>query len=257
MTQIKKIGLIGAGAIGTAILQDLRSRPDVEIAFVLVRNAKMRSNDLDLPDGVLTGNENDVLHRSVDLVIEAALPDLVARLGPCLLRGADVCSFSGTALADREVEASIRAACIASGRAFYVPHGAILGLDGLSDGRESIEKVVITTTKSGQSLGLGSTQSGVLYEGSARGACVRFPRNVNVHAAVSLAGLGFDATVSRIVAVPGQLDNVHRIEVSGPGLSWDIKVSSRSLGGVTGAYTPQSAVGSVRRILGGGGITLV
>lgn len=30
---------------------------------------------------------------------------------------------------------------------FYIPHGAILGLDGVFDGRKVLQKVTITTTK--------------------------------------------------------------------------------------------------------------
>lgn len=256
MTNITRVGLIGAGTIGQAILADLRSRPDIEIVFVLVRNVSARNN-LGVTAGIVIDSEEEALERAADLVVEAAMPDIVGRLVPSMLERSDVCAFSCTALSDRTVEDSIRAASTASGRNFYVPHGAVLGLDGLADGRALIESVTITTTKSGKSLGIDPDASGVLYNGPSREACVRFPRNVNVHAAVSLAGLGFDQTVSRIVAVPGQVEMLHRIEVAGPGLNWELRISSRSLGGVTGAYTPQSAVGSVRRILGGGGLTVV
>lgn len=257
MSQITKVGLIGAGTIGQEILTGLRARTDVEIAYVLVRDAARGRERLDMPAGIMVDDEAEILQRPVDLVVEAAMPDLVARLAPGLLHGADFCAFSSTALADQDVEQNIRSACAASGRRFFVPHGAVLGLDGLADGRGLIETVTITTTKSGKSLGVDPATEGVLYEGSARGACLRYPRNVNVHAAVSLACLGLDATNSRIIAVPGQAENQHRIEVTGPGLDWDLRISSRSLGGVTGAYTPLSAVGSVNRILGGDGISIV
>ncbi|WP_159587693.1 aspartate dehydrogenase domain-containing protein [Chelativorans xinjiangense] len=256
MTGITRVGVIGAGAIGQAILEELRSRPDVEIAFVLVRNAGKRG-DQGLAAGILISDAEEALRRPVDLVIEAAMPEIVARLAPVTLAGADFCAFSSTALADRATEDAVLEAAHASGRRFYVPHGAVLGLDGIGDGCGLIESVTITTIKSGKSLGVDPDAEGVLYEGSARGACHRFPRNVNVHAAVSLAGLGFDQTVSRIVAVPGQAEMMHQIEVTGPGLNWDLRISSRSLGGVTGAYTPRSAVGSVRRILGGEGISVI
>ena len=79
---------------------------------------------------------------------------------------------------------------------------------------------------------------------------------MNVHAAVALAGIGFDRTVSRVVAEPGKKTMEHHIHVEGQGLEWDIRVASQSLGGVSGAYTPRSAVGTVRRILGGAGVTI-
>lgn len=119
------------------------------------------------------------------------------------------------------------------------------------------EQVTVVTTKSGKSLGLDPECSGTVFEGSARQACQRFPRNVNVHAAVALAGIGLDRTFSRVVAVPRQEANEHRIEVAGQGLSWVIEVSSKSLGGVTSSYTPRSAIGSIERILGGKRIRIV
>lgn len=256
MSQRTKVGIIGSGSIGRSIIENLRQRPDVEIVFVLGRNlAKLAA--MGLPETVITDNADEVLSRDVDLVIEAALPELVAELAPRFLEKADFCAFSCTALANPSVEAAIRTTTETSGRRFFVPHGAVLGLDGLSDGGDLIEQVTVITTKSGKSLGLDPECSGTVFEGSARQACERFPRNVNVHAAVAMAGIGLDRTVSRIVAVPHQQTNEHRIEVTGQGLSWVIEASSRSLGGVTGAYTPRSAVGSIERILGGMGIRIV
>lgn len=256
MDQRTKVGIIGSGSIGQSIIQDLRQRPDVELVFVLARDLDKLAS-LDLPTTVCTDKADEALSRDVDLVIEAALPELVAELAPRFLEKADFCAFSCTAVADPSVEAAIHTTTEVSGRRFFVPHGAVLGLDGLCDGGDLIEQVTVVTTKSGKSLGLDPEFSGTVFEGSARQACQRFPRNVNVHAAVALAGIGFDRTLSRIVAVPHQETNEHRIEVAGQDLSWVIEVSSRSLGGVTGSYTPRSAIGSIERILGGKGIRIV
>jgi aspartate dehydrogenase len=54
-----------------------------------------------------------------------------------------------------------------------------------------------------------------VFAGSAREACKGFPANVNVSAAVSLAGIGPDRTRIRILAVPGLQRNCHDIEVEG------------------------------------------
>ncbi|MCH7606790.1 MAG: DUF108 domain-containing protein [Chloroflexi bacterium] len=54
-----------------------------------------------------------------------------------------------------------------------------------------------------------------VFSGTAREACRAFPVNVNVSAAVSLAGLGPDKTMIRIIAVPGLKRNCHDIEVEG------------------------------------------
>lgn len=250
-----RIGIIGRGTIARALLAACRNDGLADVAFVLGRSGTTP------PDGLapeLFVTDLDVaLARPVDLVVEAAVAEVLTRDAPRILAVADLIGLSCTALADAATEQAIQAACIAHGRRYFVPHGAVLALDGLADGRDAITSVVITTTKSGKSLGVDPGAEGVLYEGPTRGACGRFPRNVNVHAAVALAGIGFDRTVSRIVAKPGQAANEHHIAVSGDGIAWDIHLASPSLGGVTGAYTPRSAIGSVRRILSGAGITVI
>jgi aspartate dehydrogenase len=54
-----------------------------------------------------------------------------------------------------------------------------------------------------------------VFRGSAREACRGFPANVNVTAAVSLAGIGPEQTTVRILAVPGLQRNCHDIDVEG------------------------------------------
>lgn len=248
-----RIGIIGAGTVARAIIDDLRAAGLAEIAYVLTSGRERPSG---LGDAAWLVDPDEALAQPVDLVVEAAVPEAVKRLAPAILQASDLCSFSCTAMADRALEAAVRHAAAQSGRRLYVPHGAVLGLDGLTDGRDLLESVLVTTTKSGKSFGLGPDAAGVVFEGSTREACERFPRNVNVHAAVALAGIGFDRTRSRIVAVPDEPTMQHRIEAGGPGLAWDIRVSSRSLGGVTGSYTPASAAGSVRRIIESRGVVI-
>lgn len=256
MTQARRrVGIIGAGTIGTAILEEIRLSNLADVDYVL--DSGPGWSERGSHEGYLALSDIDTaLEREVDLVIEAATPQVLSRIAPEVLKRSGLCAFSCTALSNSTLEEKIAAECRASGYPFYVPHGAILALDGLRDGREVIESVIVTTTKSGSSLGIDNDAEGIVFEGPARQACQQFPRNVNVHAAIALAGIGFDKTLSRVVAVPGQSTMEHRLEVVGSGFSWDIRVSSRSLGGVSGAYTPRSAAGSVRRILSSSGITI-
>ena len=55
----------------------------------------------------------------------------------------------------------------------------------------------------------------VLFEGNPVDACKGFPENVNVSAAVSLAGIGPRRTTMRIVCDPGLTRNVHEVEAVG------------------------------------------
>lgn len=246
--KLLRIGIIGAGTIARAIIDDVQKSGLAEIGYVLT-SGSIRTRSIDLPGTMWLIDQDEALAQSVDLVIEATVPEVLVRMAPSILKHSDLCGFSCTALADPELEATVRSAALKSGRRFYVPHGAVLGLDGLADGRAVFEDVTITTTKSGKSFGLDRDASGVIFDGVTRDACRRFPRNVNVHAAIALAGIGLDRTKSRIIAVPDQTSMQHRIQVSGPGLTWDINITSHSLGGVSGSYTPISAAGSVRRLI--------
>jgi aspartate dehydrogenase len=55
----------------------------------------------------------------------------------------------------------------------------------------------------------------LIFEGCAREACKGFPANVNVSAALSLAGIGPERTHIRIFVVPDSTRNMHDIEVVG------------------------------------------
>ena len=59
------------------------------------------------------------------------------------------------------------------------------------------------------------SEPAVVFEGSAREAVKLFPQNVNVAAAISLAGIGFDRTRVKVIADPKATRNHHTLTVSG------------------------------------------
>src|SRR5690606_14052270 len=70
----------------------------------------------------------------------------------------------------------------------HVPSGAIVGLDGLKAASVgTIESVKLVTRKPPRSLGISMDEKKVLYRGRASEAVKRFPLNINVAAALSLA----------------------------------------------------------------------
>lgn len=241
----KRVGILGCGAIGVVLAQAVLANPALELAFVFSRTEGRLK---EVPDHLRVTSQQEIISRAADLVVEAAHADLVKALAMKLVEKSDVMLFSVTALADDGIREGLRKAAMRSGRRVFLPHGAIVGIDGLVDAGATLESVTITTTKSPASLGLAPQDYKVVYEGATRGACERFPRNVNVHAMIALAGLGFDRTVSRIVADPKVNTNSHLVEVGGTGYRFKIEVSSEAGGKVTGAYTPQSAVSALERV---------
>jgi len=240
---------VGCGTIGSRIARKIRDEGLAEIAFVCdLDPARARAA---APGSEILTNLALVRERPVDLVIEAANAEVVRAIALDVLERSDFLPFTLTALQDDAFREAVRARCREAGTRLIVPHGGVLGLDGIYDGRSVIQAVTFKTTKHPKNLGLDPDRAGVVYDGPTRGACLQLPRNVNVHAAFALMGVGFDRQRSIVVADPGSREMRHEITVTGPGIEWRLSITSMPTGEVTGSYTPESAASTVARVLGG------
>lgn len=224
---VKSIGIVGCGAIGKALLRAVESgKLAVRVAGVTSRTEKSARDFVAAfknPPPYLSRSD---LISAADLIVEAAggaaVPELAKKT---FAAGKDLMVISvGALLDDPDIIAESRR----TGCRLYVPSGAIAGLDGIKSASVGqITHVTHTTRK--PPLGLegapyliergislaGLQEEKEVFSGSARAACRGFPANVNVTAAVSLAGIGPDQTRVRIFAVPGLTRNCHDIEVEG------------------------------------------
>ena len=66
----------------------------------------------------------------------------------------------------------------------------------------------------------------VIYDGTAREAVAKFPKNVNVAATISLGGLGFDKTKVQVVADPTVNQNIHEIRARGAFGTFEIRLAN-------------------------------
>ena len=114
----------------------------------------------------------------------------------------------------------------ARGGQIIVPTGALIGFDAVSAAAEgTINSVQMVTRKPPTGLAgapyliekrisLDGLKSALcVFKGSARDAAAAFPANVNVVAALSLAGIGPDRTTIEIWADPAVSRNCHQIKV--------------------------------------------
>jgi aspartate dehydrogenase len=222
-----RVGIVGMGTIGQAIAQALdRGDMTAQLTAVSSRDLdKARRFAMTLaqqPEVVDLG----ALIMTCDLVIEAATQAALADIAPRTLEaGKDLMVLSVGGLLEHPEWADLAAR---HGCRMYIPSGAIVGLDGVKGACVGqIEAVTITSRKPPQALAgapyveaqgldvFALTTETVIFEGSARDACKGFPANVNVSAALSLAGIGPDLTRSRIIVVPDGTHNMHDIEVVG------------------------------------------
>jgi len=224
---MKSVGIVGCGAIGRALLKAVDGGIlNVNVVGVTSRTEKAAREFLStLRHPVPYLNLSELISRS-DLVVEVAGGAIVPGLARDTFdAGKDLMVISIGAILDHpEVMSRSRE----TGCGLFLPSGAIAGLDGIKSAcTGQVSHVTIITRKPPKGLEgapylveHGISLSGLreereVFSGSAREACRGFPANVNVSAAVSLAGLGPDRTRVRILAVPGLKRNCHDIEVEG------------------------------------------
>jgi aspartate dehydrogenase len=248
-----RVGIIGFGYVGSYLYEQIVSNPawGLDVAFVWPG----RNRDASLPAEILLRDLAQAGAQKAEVIVEAAHAQVTREHGISFLRHAHCMPLSTTALADEALEQAMREAAEANGTCLYVPHGAAVGLDSLSECRDLWENVTVTMRKNPANIDFadapdfrGKTigQETLLYDGPTRGVCRMFPRNVNAHAAVALAGIGFDITRSVFIADPSLDVSVIELQASGGGIAMDVR-RSNPLKGVSGVMTLRSILGSLQR----------
>ena len=228
---MKKIALLGCGAIGTQIAGAIDSgKIPAKLTHIYDASSKASERLFSALDEKPRIVENHHLLSSspVDMVVEAASQDAVRESALSILQNRrDLMIMSAGALLDESVFDVLADACREFKRTIYLPSGAIAGLDAVKSVRDELESVSITTTKHPNSLkGAKFFETSdlapdsisartTLFDGAAKDAVLLFPANVNVAALLSLAGLGSAHTAVRVVADPETDKNTHRIEACG------------------------------------------
>jgi len=249
---MKKIGLIGYGTIGRYLCEKMLNENNIEVEFIFDPFV----NENEVPYKITNKFPENI--NGIDLIVEVANSDAVIEYGLKILKKTHFMPFSTTAFSDEIFFRKAIKISMENKTNIYIPHGAVLGLDGINDGKNIIEDVSITTIKKPINLGRKDKKRSIIYDGDTKGACKSFPRNVNVHGSIALAGIGFAKTKSKIIADPYIDGNTHIISIKGEGIEFDIKVKSIPKSLVSGAYTLESAFGSVKKVLSSyGGIKIV
>ncbi len=235
-----RVCLIGYGAIAKTLERALDVYPEsVHIVGVLCRSYDIGTTT---PRGTpFLSNLDALLAAKPDIVVECAGHDAVKSLGPALLKsGIDLILASVGALADVELERSLRDAMRTGGGRLIIPSGAIAGLDGIAAAQiVGIDTVLYRSRKPPRSW-KGTAAEGmidlerlsgttVFFQGDARDACIRFPQNANVTAAIALAGVGFEKTGVVLEVDPETINNEHQILVTGSFGSMEIAIKGTPL----------------------------
>ena len=228
---MKKVGLLGCGAIGTQIALAIDSgKIQAKITHVF-DNSKEASSKLieklsNKPE--IVENSHLLSSNPIDIVVEAASQDAVKDAALSVLQNKkDLMIMSVGALLDESVYEILSEACKDFKKTIYLPSGAIAGLDGIKSVQNELDSLSITTTKHPRSLrgakffetsgiNLDTLNSEtMIFQGTAKEAVSLFPANINVAALLSLTGIGSEKTRVKIVADPKTDKNTHHIEASG------------------------------------------
>ena len=228
---MKKIGLLGCGAIGTQIALAIDSGKisavlthvyddSKDASFKLVQKLKNKPE--------IVENFHLLSSHPVDIVVEAASQNAVRDAALSVLQNKrDLMIMSVGALLDESIYDVLSDACKDFKKTIYLPSGAIAGLDAIKSVRDELESISITTTKHPRSLKGAKffetsdidldliNKPTIIFQGTAKQAVSLFPANINVAALLSLSGIGSEKTKVTIVADPNTDKNTHHIEAGG------------------------------------------
>ena len=256
------VGIVGCGAVGRAMLRaGDAGNLGIPVAGVNSRTASTAEDflaTLSKPPPYLDLEE---LVKRSSLLVETAGGHVVPPLAQAAFgAGKDLMVISiGALLEYPEVIEQART----SGCRLYAPSGAIAGLDGIKSAcRGRVDRVEMVSCKPVAALEgapflieheipvAGLTEKMEVFNGTAREACRGFPSNLNVSAAVSLAGVGPDLTRVRIVADPSLSRNCHDITVEGEFGLLQVHIENiPSENPKTGRLTAMSIIQSVRDVV--------
>ena len=228
---MKKIGLLGCGAIGTQIALAIDSGK-IPATLTHVYDQSKEASELlvsklkNKPQ--IVENFHLLSSNPVNLIVEAASQDAVRDVALSVLQNRkDLMIMSVGALLDESIFEVLSDACKEFKKTIYLPSGAIAGLDALKSVQDELDSVILTTTKHPRSLKGAKffetadidiekiNEKTIIFEGTSKEAVSLFPKNINVAALLSLAGLGSEKTKVRIVADPNTDKNTHEIDVEG------------------------------------------
>ena len=257
-----RIAIAGLGAIGKSLARTLAAGgvPGVTLSAVSAKNldrAREFVETLSVKAAVLAIAD---LEPNADVVVECAPGALLPQIVTPFLKAkkhAIVLSV-GALLSHPDLIELARA----EGGTLLVPTGALIGLDAVIAAAEgTIHSVTMVTRKPPNGLvGApylvenhievdGLTEPKRVFKGNAREAARGFPANLNVVAALSLAGIGPDRTTLEIWADPTVTRNVHSIEVESDSARFRMTMENiPSENPKTGRIVAQSVIALLRKM---------
>ncbi len=258
-----KVGLAGLGAVGLEVARRLEAGiPGLALAAVSARDRDKARRNLPDAGGRIPIVAPEALAEACDIVVECLPPKMFRAVAMAAIeRGRIFMPLSvGQLLENWDLVEMAKA----KGARILVPTGALIGLDAVRAAAEGqIHSVTMITRKPPTGLDgapylvehniavKGLTAPKKVFDGTARDGARGFPANVNVAAALSLAGIGPDKTRLEIWADPALDRNTHRIEVDADSARFSMTIENvpTEENPRTGKITALSAVAALRGLV--------
>jgi aspartate dehydrogenase len=257
-----RIGLAGLGAVGLGVATRLLDGIDgLTLTAVAVRDANKARRALPQIGDLIALRTFTALADDCDVVVECLPPALFRDIAISAIDKGRI--FMPLSVAQLLQNGDLIERAKETGARILVPSGALLGLDAVRAAAEgTIHSVKMITRKPPNGLDGAPylVERGIslknldkpmkVFDGSARDGAKGFPTNVNVAAALSLAGIGPDRTQLEIWADPALTRNTHRIEVEA-----DTARFSMSIEGIpsdnprTGRLVAPSTIAALRALV--------
>lgn len=220
-----RVGLAGLGAVGLDVARRLIAGvPGLTLTAVAVRDVEKARRALPEVGDIIPVRKATSLADDCDVVVECLPPALFREVAISAIDKGRI--FMPLSVAQLLENGDLIERARQNGSRILVPTGALIGLDAVRAAAEgTIHSVKMVTRKPPAGLEgapylreHGISVSGLreplkVYDGNAREGARGFPTNVNVAAALSLAGVGPDRTRLEIWADPAITRNTHTISV--------------------------------------------
>jgi aspartate dehydrogenase len=257
-----KIGLAGLGAVGLGVARRLETGiPGLVLAAIAVRDPDKARRNLPAAGSRIAIMAAEALAQSCDVVVECLPPAMFRKVATPVIEAGKI--FMPLSIGQLLDNWDLVERAKATGARILVPTGALLGLDAVRAAAEgTIRSVTMITRKPPNGLegapylvergiSLANLTAPLkVFDGSAREGARGFPANVNVAAALSLAGIGPDKTRLEIWADPELERNTHRIEVDADTARFSMMIEGvPSENPRTGRIVPLSAIAALRGLV--------
>lgn len=255
-----KIGIVGLGSIGAAVATRLTA--PLDLVAVSGRESQATSAKADALGLNAPATDLAALVAASEIVVDCAVAASFRSIAEAsLAAGRTLVTVNAAALLDH---LDLVAMAAATGGRIVVPTGALLALDAVAAAALGhIERVTMRNRKPPQGLAgapyvvehgidLAAIKTATcIFSGTARAAAKGFPANVNVAAALSLAGAGPDQTMVEIWADPTLTRNVHEFELVSDSVTFSVRTEGKPSpdNPKTSAIVPLSVLATLQRLV--------